>query len=93
MCEWKESNMNGFDPVRRKIIDYNHEGYCEEIYNGLLDECPDYKLVEAAKSLREKFRAYRNSCSGFCEIHLCDMYDSSNRCCVYETWVRALEVE
>lgn len=45
--------MNGFEPIRRRIVDYTLAGQWSEVYNGPRDECEEAKLKTENKQLRE----------------------------------------
>lgn len=36
--------MNGFEPLRRRIIDYTEAGQWSEVYDGPLEDCESEKL-------------------------------------------------
>ena len=44
--------MNGFEPLRRRIIDYTEAGQWSEVYDGPLEDCESERLkAENAKLL------------------------------------------
>ena len=45
--------MNGFEPIRRRIVDYTLAGQSFEVYDGLRDECDEARLKTENKQLRE----------------------------------------
>ena len=45
--------MNGFEPLRRRIIDYTEAGQWSEVYDGLLEDCESEKLKAENAKLRE----------------------------------------
>ena len=48
--------MNGFEPLRRRIIDYTEAGQWSEVYDGLLEDCESEKLKAENAKLRELVR-------------------------------------
>ena len=45
--------MNGFEPLRRRIIDYTVAGQWSEVYDGPLEDCESEKLKAENERLRE----------------------------------------
>lgn len=45
--------MNGFEPLRRRIIDYTEAGQWSEVYDGPLEDCESEKLKAENAKLRE----------------------------------------
>lgn len=50
--------MNGFEPLRRRIIDYTEAGQWSEVYDGPLEECESEKLKVENKKLHELIKSY-----------------------------------
>lgn len=48
--------MNGFEPLRRRIIDYTVAGQWSEVYDGPLENCESEKLKAENARLRELVR-------------------------------------
>lgn len=48
--------MNGFEPLRRRIIDYTAAGQWQEIYDGPIEECEEYRLKFENFKLRKLVR-------------------------------------
>lgn len=45
--------MNGFEPLRRRIIDYTDAGQWSEVYDGPVEDCESEKLKAENAKLRE----------------------------------------
>lgn len=54
--------MNGFEPLRRRVIDYTAAGQWQEVYVGPIEECEEYRLKAENEKLRE-FAKYVLLCS------------------------------
>ena len=49
--------MNGFEPLRRRIIDYTEAGQWSEVYDGPLEDCESEKLKAENAKLVMKLNA------------------------------------
>ena len=49
--------MNGFEPLRRRIIDYTEAGQWSEVYDGPLEDCESEKLKAENDQLVMKLNA------------------------------------
>ncbi len=53
--------MNGFEPLRRRITDYTAAGQWQEVYDGPIEECEEYRLKAENAKLRELMSGYADS--------------------------------
>jgi len=53
--------MNGFEPLRRRIIDYTTAGQWSEVYDGPIDGCEEEKLKAENSNLREMLSESRQA--------------------------------
>ena len=51
--------MNGFEPLRRRVIDYTVAGQWQEVYDGPIEECEEFRLQAENAKLRELARDLR----------------------------------
>ena len=58
--------MNGFEPLRRRVIDYTAAGQWQEVYVGPIEESEEYRLKAENAKLREQMEwlvtLLRNDC-------------------------------
>jgi hypothetical protein len=45
--------MNGFEHLLRRVIDYTAAGQWQEVYDGPIEECEEYRLAAENAKLRE----------------------------------------
>ena len=72
--------MNGFEPLRRRIVDYTIAGQWSETYDGPLEECEEYKVKAENDRLRKLVvkmfgcvQVVCNECwSGVTDVRECD---------------------
>ena len=71
--------MNGFEPLRRRIIDYTEVGQWSEVYDGPLEDCESEKLKAENAKLRELVRDMAAEIRGlgvdFKRVGWCDYAD------------------
>ena len=59
--------MNGFEPLRRRVIDYTEAGQWSEVYDGPLEDCESEKLKAENAKLRELCKDM-NECLEHCKL-------------------------
>ena len=91
--------LNGFEPLRRRIVDYTFAGQWREVYDGPIEECEEAKLKAENKQLRElidkMFLCIEVVCGG-CWSGVTDVRECDNDGCeckrAYDV-MRALGIE
>ena len=77
--------MNGFEPLRRRIIDYTAAGQWSEVYDGPLENCESEKLKAENAKLREeldlclKLAPECGGCEAMLDCYECLQADSSQK--------------
>ena len=83
--------MNGFEILRRRIIDYTSAGQWSQVYDGLIEECDEYRLKAENAKLRELVRDMLRNMHGCTFHHSCGSCDFDE--CIYEARARELGIE
>lgn len=83
--------MNGFEPLRRRITDYTAAGQWQEVYDGPIEECEEYRLKAENAKLRELCEEMLRNIHGCIFHHSCGSCDFDE--CIYETRAREFGIE
>ena len=89
--------MNGFEPLRRRIIDYTEVGQWSEVYDGPLEDCESEKLKAENAKLRELVRDMHKALFSLNLDH-CQACPREDTCvfiheCAFERDMRELGIE